>query len=353
MFPDLPVISALPALRDALARARGSVLTAPPGSGKTTLVPLALLDAAWLAGKKIVMLEPRRVATRAAAWRMADLLGEECGKTVGYMTRFEREISAASRIIVLTEGLFTRRILDDPELGDCGLVIFDEFHERSLNADFGLALALDCQRGLRPDLRILVMSATLDAAPIAKFLESRNCEIAKLRNPIPIISAEGRMFPVETVFCPQARERRIAESVASVVRRALAETDGSVLAFLPGEGEIRSACELLRDVGGNVDTLPLYAALPKAEQDRVLKPSPQGRRKVALATSIAESSLTIEGISAVVDCGFARVSRFSPESGMSRLETIRISRDRADQRRGRAGRLRAGVCYRLWSREDD
>ncbi|MCL1909934.1 MAG: ATP-dependent helicase HrpB [Kiritimatiellaeota bacterium] len=338
----LPICSALPALREALARARGSVLTAPPGSGKTTFVPLALLDEPFLAGKKIIMLEPRRVAARAAAWRMSDMLGETCGKTVGYMTRFEREISASTRVIVLTEGLFTRRILDDPELSNCGLVIFDEFHERSLNADFGLALALDCQRALRPDLRILVMSATLDTAPIARHIGNA-----------PVISAEGKMFPVETVFCPQPRERRLSDSVASVVRRSLAETDGSILAFLPGEGEIKSACELLRDVSADIDILPLYAALPKHEQDRVLRPSPQGRRKVALATSIAESSLTIDGISAVVDCGFARVSQFSPESGMSRLVTVRITRDRADQRRGRAGRLRPGVCYRLWQREDD
>ena len=287
------------------------------------------------------MLEPHRVAARAAAWRMADLLGEECGKTVGYATRFERELSAASRITVLTEGLFTRRILDDPELADCGLVIFDEFHERGLNADFGLALALDCQRGLRPDLRILLMSATLDAAPVARHADA------------PVITANGRMFPVETVFCPQPRERRIADCVASVARRALVETDGSILAFLPGEGEIKTACELLRDVAAGADVMPLFAALPRAEQDRVLRPSPQGRRKIVLATSIAETSLTIEGISAVVDCGLARVSRFSPESGMSRLETVRISRDRADQRSGRAGRLRPGVCYRLWRREDD
>ena len=360
----LPAAAALPALRAALSSGRGAVLTAPPGSGKTTLVPLALLDEPFLDGKKIIMLEPRRVAARAAAWRMADMLGEECGKTVGYATRFEREMSGATRVVVLTEGLFTRRILDDPALEDAGLVIFDEFHERSLNTDFGLALALDSQRGLRPDLRLLVMSATLDAAPVARFIGAE------------IVAAEGRMFPVETRFVPQPPNRRIAEAAAAGARRALAETSGSILVFLPGEGEIKAAAEILEDdarragAGGGsrgadadagaasanagaADILPLYAALPKAEQDRVLRPSPRGRRKVVLATSIAESSLTIEGIGAVVDCGFARVSRFSPESGMSRLETIRVTRDRADQRAGRAGRLGPGVCFRLWSREDD
>ena len=262
----LPVASALPALREALAGACGSVLTAPPGSGKTTLVPLALLDEPFMKGKHIVMLEPRRVAARAAAWRMSDMIGEACGGTVGYATRFERELSSGSRVIVLTEGLFARRILDDPELNGCGLVIFDEFHERSLNADFGLALALDCQRGLRPDLRILVMSATLDVAPVLKFMYNSPGTASWYRDAVPgelHISAEGRMFPVETVFCPQPAERRLPDGVASVVRRALAETDGSVLAFLPGEGEIRIAADLLRDCGGNVDTLPLYAALPR------------------------------------------------------------------------------------------
>lgn len=342
-LPDLPVAAALPRLRTALRDHRAAVLVAPPGSGKTTVVPLALLDEPWLAGKRILMLEPRRMAARAASWRMADLLGEASGATVGHHMRLERCFGRDTRIIVLTEGLLSRRIAADPELADVGLLVFDEFHERSVNADFGLALALDVQRNLRPDLRILVMSATLDAGPVARHLGGA-----------PVVEAQGRMFPVETVFAPRPKAERIAERTAVVVRRALAEQPGSILAFLPGEGEIRAAAELLAaSAAPGVDLVPLYAALPKAEQDAALRPSPTGRRKVVLATSIAESSLTIDGIAAVVDSGAARVSRFSPATGMSRLETIAVPRDRADQRRGRAGRLGPGICYRIWSEAED
>ncbi len=344
LLPNLPVKQILPQLKAALATHGGSVLTAPPGSGKTTLVPLALLDELWLAGKRILMLEPRRMAARAASWRMSDILGEDVGNTVGHHMRFERKFDRDTRIIVLTEGLLSRRLLSEPELSDVGLIIFDEFHERSINTDFGLALAMDVQRNLRPDLRLLVMSATLDAAPVARHLGLGT----------PVISAEGRMFPVVTLFAPRPVAERIAERTVVIINRALREQRGSILAFLPGEGEIRAAVDGLAHCHENgTNIIPLYAALPKAEQDAALMPSPPGQRKVVLATSIAESSLTIDGITTVVDSGCARVSRFSYATGMSRLETVRITRDRADQRRGRAGRLGPGVCYRIWSEDDD
>ena len=344
-LPRLPVAEALPELRRALAAGTAAVLVAPPGSGKTTTVPLALLDEPWLAGRSILLLEPRRMAARAAAWRMSDLAGDALGGLVGYHVRLERRSSRETRVLVLTEGLLSRRILSDPELSDAGLVIFDEFHERSLHADFGLALALDVQRSLRPDLRVLVMSATLDASAIARHLGGA-----------PVVRAEGRMFPVETTFLAFPQEPRIGAKTALGVRRALSEHEGSVLAFLPGEGEIRACAEVLsapHALPPDVDLRPLYAALPRAEQDVALRPSPPGRRKVVLATSIAESSLTIEGVSSVVDSGWARISRFSPDTGMSHLETVRITRDRADQRRGRAGRLGPGFCYRLWDEGED
>ena len=341
---DLPVKEILPQLKAVLAAHGGSVLTAPPGSGKTTLVPLALLNEPWLKGRRILLLEPRRMAARAASWRMSDLLGEPVGQTVGHHMRLERRFGRDTRIVVLTEGLLARRLLDDPELSDVGLIIFDEFHERSLHADFGLALALDVQRGLRSDLRLLIMSATLEAEPVARYLGEGS----------PVISAEGRQYPVETRFAPRPKTERLAASTVAIVKRVLAEQSGSLLAFLPGEGEIRAAADMLAaESMSGVDLIPLYAALPKGEQEAALRPSPPARRKVVLATSIAESSLTIDGIAAVVDSGWARVSRFSPATGMSRLETVRITRDRADQRRGRAGRLGPGVCYRIWSEEED
>ncbi len=347
-LPNLPAAAAFPALRRALAERTAAVLCAPPGSGKTTLAPLALLDEPWLAGKKILLLEPRRMAARAAAWRMSDLAGSPLGGLVGYHIRLERKVSRETRVEVLTEGLLSRRLLADLELADAGLVIFDEFHERSLHADFGLALALDAQRGLRPDLRILVMSATLDADRIAAHLGGPH-------GSAPVVRADGRLYPVETAWLDLRHEPNLAARAAAGVRRALAERRGSVLAFLPGEGEIRTAARLLEEsrLGPDVDLRPLYAALPRAEQDAALRPSPPGRRKVVLATSIAESSLTIDGVESVVDCGRARVSRFSPDTGMSHLETIPLTRDRADQRRGRAGRLGPGFCLRLWGEDED
>ena len=282
-LPRLPVAEALPELRRALAAGTAAVLVAPPGSGKTTTVPLALLDEPWLAGRSILLLEPRRMAARAAAWRMSDLAGDALGGLVGYHVRLERRSSRETRVLVLTEGLLSRRILSDPELSDAGLVIFDEFHERSLHADFGLALALDVQRSLRPDLRVLVMSATLDAGAIARHLGGA-----------PVVRAEGRMFPVETTFLAFPQEPRIGAKTALGVRRALSEHEGSVLAFLPGEGEIRACAEVLsapHALPPDVDLRPLYAALPRAEQDAALRrsrrrsPSPRSRSRASRASS--------------------------------------------------------------------
>ena len=323
-----PVEEKINDIRRALAANRDVVLTAPPGSGKTTCVPPALLDETWLKGKKIIMLEPRRLAARNCATYIARKRGEAVGGTIGYQVRLERKISAATRLEIVTEGLLTQRLLSDPELSDVGLVIFDEFHERSLPCDTAFALALEVRRALRPDLRILVMSATLDADEVAAHLGDAD-----------IIRAEGRMFPVETNYLGDM-------SMTAAISKALKETDGDILCFLPGEGEIRRVQEAV-GVARGVDVLPLYGALPKEEQDRVFAPS--NLRKVILATSIAETSVTIEGISTVIDSGLMRVPRFRPASGMSGLVTLPLTQDRAEQRRGRAGRVRAGVCYRLWS----
>ena len=323
-----PVEEKIGDIRRALAANRDVVLTAPPGSGKTTCVPPALLDEPWLEGKKIVMLEPRRLAARNCASYIARRRGEAVGGTIGYQVRLERKISAKTRLEIVTEGLLTQRLLSDPELSDVGLVIFDEFHERSLPCDTSFALALEVRRALRPDMRLLVMSATLDADEVAAHLGDAE-----------IVRAEGRMFPVETNYLGDM-------SMTAAISKALKETDGDILCFLPGEGEIRRVQEAVGDVR-DVDVLPLYGSLPKEEQDRVFERG--GRRKVILATSIAETSVTIEGISTVIDSGLMRVPRFRPASGMSGLVTLPLTQDRAEQRRGRAGRVRAGVCYRLWS----
>ncbi|MET3842901.1 ATP-dependent helicase HrpB [Bradyrhizobium sp. OAE829] len=335
----LPIDAALPELTRTLTDNNAAVLVAPPGAGKTTRVPLALLDAPWLKGKKIIMLEPRRIAARASAERMARTLGERAGETVGYRVRFGSKISRATRIEVVTEGIFSRQILDDPELSGVAAVLFDEFHERSLDADLGLALARDAQTGLREDLRILVMSATLDGARVGKLLGDA-----------PVVASEGRAFPVETRYLGRKADAPLERQMADAIATALRADPGSVLAFLPGAAEIRRTQNFLgeRVHDASVEIVPLYGALDAAVQDRAIQPAPKGQRKVVLATSIAETSLTIEGVRIVVDSGMARVPRYEPDIGLTRLETVRASRAAVDQRRGRAGRTEPGVCYRLW-----
>jgi ATP-dependent helicase HrpB len=340
----LPIHEALPDLKAALSQGSAAVLVAPPGAGKTTVVPLELLAEPWVAGGKILMLEPRRLAARAAAERMAQTLGEPVGQTVGFRVRMQSKVSVATRIEVVTEGVFTRMILADPELAGVACVIFDEFHERSLDADLGLALARDAQGLLREDLRILVMSATLDGAAVARLLAPNPDERA------PVIESLGRAFPVATHYLGRDERFRLEDRVARAVERALAEESGGVLVFLPGQGEIARTAERLaeRIRRPEVEIAPLYGALDPRDQDRAIAPAPPGQRKVVLATSIAETSLTIQGVRVVVDCGQARVPRFDPASGLTRLATVRVSRAAADQRRGRAGRTEPGVCYRLW-----
>lgn len=326
-------------LATTLAAHTSAVLVAPPGAGKTTRVPLALLDEPWVGSRKIIVLEPRRIAARASAERMAKTLGEKVGDTVGYRVRFGSKISRKTRIEVVTEGIFTRQILDDAELSGVAAVLFDEFHERSLDADLGLALARDAQQGLREDLRILVMSATLDGARVAKLLGDA-----------AVVESEGRAFPVETRYLGRKPDATIERQMADAIASALRTDAGSVLAFLPGAAEIRRTHTFLteRVHDAAIDIVPLFGAMEAAAQDRAIAPAPKGSRKVVLATSIAETSLTIEGVRIVVDSGLARVPRYEPDIGLTRLETIRASRAAVDQRRGRAGRTEPGVCYRLW-----
>ena len=337
---DLPVTSALPALRDAIAARGMAVLQAPPGAGKTTLVPLDLLASGLVAGR-ILLLEPRRLAARAAAERMADTLGETVGQTVGYRIRGEAKVSAATRIEVVTEGILTRMIQSDPGLSGTGLVIFDEFHERSLHADLGLALCLEVRGALRPDLSLLVMSATLDAAPVAALMGGA-----------PMVTSEGRAYPVETRWLPRPPDPslRLEAVTAAAIRAALGETEGGVLVFLPGEGEIRRTMNLLGDLPGCA-IRPLFGAMDFAAQRSALAPAAD--RKIVLATAIAETSLTLPDIRVVIDAGRARRARFDPASGMSRLVTERVTKAEAEQRRGRAGRVAAGICYRLWTKGED
>ena len=335
----LPIDTVLAQLARTLAGHNTAVLVAPPGAGKTTRVPLALLDAPWMGNKKIIMLEPRRIAARASAERMAHTIGERVGETVGYRVRFGSKVSRATKIEVVTEGIFSRQILDDPELSGVAAVLFDEFHERSLDADLGLALARDAQTGLREDLRILVMSATLDGARVARLLGDA-----------PVISSEGRAFPVETRYLGRKPDVPLERQMADAIAMALRADPGSVLAFLPGAAEIRRTQNFLgeRVQDAAVEIVPLFGALDAAVQDRAIAPARPGQRKVVLATSIAETSLTIEGVRIVVDSGVARVPRYEPDIGLTRLETVRASRAAVDQRRGRAGRTEPGVCYRLW-----
>ena len=315
------------------------MLQAPPGAGKTTGVPLALLGEPWLQGRGIVMLEPRRLAARAAARRMATLLGEGLGQTVGYRIRHESAIGPTTRVLVVTEGVLTRMLQSDPALERFGLVVFDEFHERSIHADLGLALTIHSRSFLREDLRILVMSATLEGAPVSTLLGGA-----------PVVTSEGRSHPVEVRHRSRRSGSRLEADVAAVTREALDAEEGDVLVFLPGAGEIRRVASLLGGV--DADVIPLHGSLPPEQQDRAILPSAPGDRKVVLATSIAETSLTIEGVRVVVDSGLSRVPRYSPRTGMTRLATVRVSAASAEQRRGRAGRLAPGVCYRLWSAQE-
>ncbi|WP_156385967.1 ATP-dependent helicase HrpB [Devosia sp. Root685] len=337
-MPPLPIDAALPALANALAEGFGAVLVAQPGAGKTTRVPLALLDAPWRRDGRIIVLEPRRLAARAAARQMAKLLGEEVGQTVGFRVRMESKVSAKTRVEVVTEGVFTRMLQDDPELSGVAAVLFDEFHERSLDADLGLALALDA-RALRPDLKLLVMSATIDGARVAKLLDDA-----------PVIDSPGRAFPVDTIYAEPDPLERLEDQVTKAVLKAMREHGGSALVFLPGQGEITRVAERLATrLPQNTDLAPLYGLLTPAEQDAAIQPSPPGRRKIVLATSIAETSLTIEGVRIVVDSGFRRVPVYEPATGLTTLATTRVSRAGADQRRGRAGRTSPGVAIRLWN----
>ncbi|SDL02402.1 ATP-dependent helicase HrpB [Catalinimonas alkaloidigena] len=339
----LPIETLLPDLRDALRVHAAVVLQAPPGAGKTTLVPLALLHEPWLVGRKILVLEPRRLAARAAARRMAQLLGENVGETVGYRVRLQTVVGPNTRIEVVTEGILTRLLQDDPALEEVGIILFDEFHERSLQADLGLALARQSQQVLRPDLRLLVMSATLDADPIAVLLANGS-------EKAPLLTSEGRSYPVETLYLPREDHDRIEKQVVRAVAVALREHPGDALVFLPGAAEIRRVATHLAELGNTSwEVYPLYGDLSPEMQDRALAPAGNGSRKVVLATSIAETSLTIEGIRVVVDSGLSRVPRFNPRTGLSRLETVRVSQASATQRQGRAGRTAPGWCYRLWT----
>jgi ATP-dependent helicase HrpB len=339
-LPALPIGEALPALLAALAAHRKVLLQAPPGAGKSTVVPLALLGSDWLGERTLLMLEPRRIAARAVAQRMAHLIGETVGQTVGIRTRLETRVSRATRIEVVTEGILTRMLQSDPALEHIGCVIFDEFHERSLNADLGLALCLESQETLREDLRVLVMSATLETRPLSRLLDDA-----------PIIEAHARSYEVVTHYVPRRVELSLEMQTAQVLRRALADEPGDILCFLPGAAEIGRVQRTLVEFSlePSVDVQPLYGELDPTAQDAAIRPSPPGRRKIVLATSIAETSLTIEGVRVVVDSGQRRYAKFDPATGMSRLETEKLSQAAADQRRGRAGRLSTGACYRLWS----
>jgi len=337
-LPRLPITEVLSSLGRALGAGTRAVLSAPPGAGKTTLVPLFLLEAVWRGDGRIILLEPRRLAARAAAGRMAALLGETVGETVGYRMRLDNRVSARTRIEVVTEGVFARMILDDPELSGVAAVLFDEFHERSLDADFGLALALDVQAALREDLRILVMSATLDVERVS----------ALLGDP-PVVASEGRSFPVDIRHQDRPAGERIEDTMARAIAEAHRGESGSILAFLPGQGEITRTAERLEGrFGAGTAVVPLYGNLSQKEQDAAIRPAAAGTRKIVLATSIAETSITIDGVRIVIDSGLQRLPVFEAATGITRLETVRVSRASADQRAGRAGRTEPGIAIRLW-----
>lgn len=346
MTNDLPIQKHIPQIQTALETRRCAVILAPPGAGKTTRVPLALLNEPWLANKKIMVLEPRRLAARSCAVHMAGLLKEKVGQTVGYQVRLDRKIGPETRIEVVTEGIFTRKIQNDPSLDDIGLIIFDEFHERHIHSDLGLALTLESFEVLRDDLRVLVMSATLDVTAVSQ-----------LMGDAPVIASKGKSYPVQTTYVSslnrQNRSVAIEIACASVIKQALSETSGDMLVFLPGVREIKRLASILeKNLGPSVHVFSLYGNLSQKEQAMAFVPSKQGEQKIVLATSIAETSITIEGVRVVIDSGLMRVPRFSPETGMTRLETVPVSKASADQRRGRAGRTAPGMCYRLWSEYD-
>ncbi|GEM44644.1 ATP-dependent helicase HrpB [Deinococcus cellulosilyticus] len=335
---SLPISDLIPDLKLTLQKTSTAIVEAPPGAGKSTVLPLELLNESWLEGQKILMLQPRRLAAKAVAARMADLLGEKVGQTVGYRVRFETQVSSVTRIEVVTEGILTRILQSDPELSGIGLIIFDEFHERSLQADLALALSREVQQVLREDLKLLIMSATLDGEGLSRLLDDA-----------PVLTSAGRSYPVAVRYLPRDLDGPLPALTAGVVSRALDEESGDVLAFLPGSWEIQRTLFILQERHPQLSLHALYGELPQAEQQAALLPDPQGRRKVVLATTIAETSLTIEGIRVVIDSGYTRIPRFDPRTGLSRLETVRVTLDAAIQRAGRAGRLGPGVCYRMWS----
>ncbi len=334
---DLPVTEIIADVKNQLTESNTLLVNAPPGAGKSTLLPLALFEETWLQDKKIIMLEPRRLAAKSIAWRMASLLNEEVGQTVGYRIRLDTKVSSKTKIEVVTEGILTRMLHSDNALEEVGLVIFDEFHERNLQADLAMALCREAQQVLRPDLRILIMSATLNMPQLQQLLKA------------PLIESKGRQYPVDVIYAGEADETLLPELTARAVVNAVNEQPGDALVFLPGEAEIKKCADILSNALNDFRIHPLYGQLPQQEQYAAIFPNKQGKRKIVLATSIAETSLTIEGIRIVIDTGFARTSRFDVKSGLSKLETIRISKDAADQRAGRAGRLSSGVCYRLWT----
>jgi ATP-dependent helicase HrpB len=338
---DLPIRDVIPGIQQALANSNTLIIGAPPGAGKSTLLPLALMDCVFLEGKKILMLEPRRLAAKTISWRMAELLGEKTGETVGYRIRFESMVSNKTKIEVLTEGILAKMLHDDSVLDNVGMVIFDEFHERNIHADLAMALCREIQQVLRPDLRILVMSATLDMPELSKLLDA------------PVIQSQGRTFPVDVGYAGDIDFELLPEMMAKAIRTVVKESNGDILAFLPGQGEIKKTEAILRKSVPEFSIHPLYGQLSPTAQHHAIFPNKYGRRKVVLATSIAETSLTIEGIGTVIDSGFARISKFNPKTGLSKLETIRVTKDSADQRAGRAGRLGPGRCVRMWSKATD